>query len=142
MTLTPFITTESFLIPSLGLLLKMMLLLAFLAEGAEYGGENLIREESLEAESQEERTADTAGGKLNSQPEEEEQTSSTEQSSWDPEVEHAHMLNYMYTLSPHSFKGCKRRAFLSRNLKCPRLDSTALLLLLLANLAVVKVASC
>lgn len=103
MTLMPFITTESFLIPSLGLLLKIMLLLTFLAEGAEYGGENLIREESLEAESQEERTADTAGGKLNSQPEEEEQTSSTEQSSLDPEVEHAHMLNYMYTLSPHGF---------------------------------------
>lgn len=80
-----------------------MLLLAFLAEGAEYGGENLIREESLEAESQEERTADTAGEKLNSQPEEEEQTSSTEQSSLDPEVEHTHMLYYMYTLSPHGF---------------------------------------
>ncbi len=78
-------------------------LLAFLAEGAEYGGENLIREESLEAESLEERTADTAGGELNSQPEEEEQTSSTEQSSLDPEVEYAHMLNYMYTLSLHGF---------------------------------------
>uniref|UniRef100_A0A671S5Y7 Phosphodiesterase n=1 Tax=Sinocyclocheilus anshuiensis TaxID=1608454 RepID=A0A671S5Y7_9TELE len=49
-TLMPFITTESFLIPSLGLLLKMMFLLAFLAEGAEYGGENLIREESLEGD--------------------------------------------------------------------------------------------
>uniref|UniRef100_A0A672MQT7 Phosphodiesterase n=1 Tax=Sinocyclocheilus grahami TaxID=75366 RepID=A0A672MQT7_SINGR len=47
-------------------------------EGAEYGGENLIREESLEAESQEERTADTAGEKLNSQPEGEEQTSNEE----------------------------------------------------------------
>ncbi|KTF77067.1 hypothetical protein cypCar_00029655, partial [Cyprinus carpio] len=56
------------------------------AEGAEYGGENLIREESLEAESQEERILDTAGEKLNSQPGEEEQTSSTEQSSLDPEV--------------------------------------------------------
>lgn len=99
----PFITTESFMIPSLGLLLKIMLFLTFLAEGAEYGGVNLIREESLEAESLEERTADTAGGKLNSQPEEEEQTSSTEQSSLDPEVEYAHMLNYMYTLSLHDF---------------------------------------
>ncbi len=39
-------------------------------------------------------------------------------------------------------KGRQRRALLSRNLKCPRLDSTTLLLLLLANLAVVKVASC
>uniref|UniRef100_A0A671SQK9 Phosphodiesterase n=1 Tax=Sinocyclocheilus anshuiensis TaxID=1608454 RepID=A0A671SQK9_9TELE len=43
-----------------------------------YGGENLIREESLEAESQEERTPDTVGEKLNSQPEEEEQTSNEE----------------------------------------------------------------
>lgn len=75
--------------------LKMLLLLVFLAEGAEYGGENLIREESLEAESQEERTSDTAGEKINSQPEEEEQTSSAEQSSLDPEVEH------MHTLYPH-----------------------------------------
>lgn len=87
--------------PFFGSSLKMMFLLAFLAETAEYGGENLIREESLEAESQEERTPDTAGEKLNSQPEEEEQTSSTEQSSLDPEVEHAHMPNY--TLSPHGF---------------------------------------
>lgn len=39
-------------------------------------------------------------------------------------------------------KPCRRKAFLSYNLKCPHLDSTALLLLLLANLAVVKVASC
>lgn len=36
----------------------------------------------------------------------------------------------------------KRKAFLLRNLKCPHLDSTALPLFLLANLAVVKVASC
>lgn len=67
-----------------------MLLHAFLAEGVEYGGENLIREESVEAESQEESTSDTVGEKLNSQPEEEEQTSSTEQSSLDPEVERTH----------------------------------------------------
>lgn len=44
----------------------------------------------MEAESQEERTQDTVGEKLNSQPEEEEQTSSTEQSSLDPEVEGTH----------------------------------------------------
>ncbi|XP_042583468.1 cGMP-inhibited 3',5'-cyclic phosphodiesterase B-like [Cyprinus carpio] len=65
------------------------------AEGAEYGGENLIREESLEAESQEERTADAAGEKLNSQPEEEEQTSSTEQSSLDPEGDEEFRLDSM-----------------------------------------------
>ncbi|KAI2662721.1 cGMP-inhibited 3',5'-cyclic phosphodiesterase B [Labeo rohita] len=65
------------------------------AETAEYGGENLIREESLEAESQEERTPDTAGEKLNSQPEEEEQTSSTEQSSLDPEGDEEFRLDSM-----------------------------------------------
>ncbi|XP_057206291.1 cGMP-inhibited 3',5'-cyclic phosphodiesterase 3B [Triplophysa rosa] len=54
------------------------------AESAEYGAENLIREESLEAESQEERSSDTAGEKP-SQPEDEEQTSSPEQSSPDRE---------------------------------------------------------
>lgn len=65
------------------------------AEGAEYGGENLIREESLEAESQEERTSDTAGEKINSQPEEEEQTSSAEQSSLDPEGDEEFRLDLM-----------------------------------------------
>ncbi|XP_073764622.1 cGMP-inhibited 3',5'-cyclic phosphodiesterase 3B isoform X2 [Danio rerio] len=65
------------------------------ADGAEYGGENLIREESLEAESQEERTSDTAGEKVNSQPEEEEQTSSTEQSSLDPEGDEEFRLDLM-----------------------------------------------
>lgn len=68
----------------------MMLLLACLAEVAEYGGENLIREESVEAESQEERTPDTVEEKLNSQTEEEEQTSSTEQTSLDSEVKRTH----------------------------------------------------
>lgn len=67
----------------------MMLLLAFLAESAEYGVENLIREESLEAESQEERSSDTAREKP-SQPEDEEQTSSLEPSSPDREVERIH----------------------------------------------------
>lgn len=65
------------------------------AEGADYGGENLIREESLEAESQEERTPDTAEEKLNSQTEEEEQTSSTEQTSLDSEGNEEFRLDSM-----------------------------------------------
>ncbi|XP_073714948.1 cGMP-inhibited 3',5'-cyclic phosphodiesterase 3B [Misgurnus anguillicaudatus] len=63
------------------------------AESAEYGGENLIREESMEAESQEERTSDTTGEKQNSQPEDEAQTSSAEQSSLDREGEEEFRLD-------------------------------------------------
>ncbi|TRY66595.1 hypothetical protein DNTS_014343 [Danionella cerebrum] len=58
-------------------------------EGADYGGENLIREESLEAESQEEKTSEQTGEKVTSQLEEEEASSSTAQSSLDAEVEHS-----------------------------------------------------
>ncbi|XP_051501952.1 cGMP-inhibited 3',5'-cyclic phosphodiesterase 3B-like [Myxocyprinus asiaticus] len=65
------------------------------AEGVEYRGENLIREESMEAESLEEKTPDTAGIKLKSQTEEEEQTLSTKQSSPDPEGEEAFTLDPM-----------------------------------------------
>ncbi|XP_051988226.1 cGMP-inhibited 3',5'-cyclic phosphodiesterase 3B-like [Xyrauchen texanus] len=65
------------------------------AEGVEYRGENLIREESMEAESQEEKTPDTAGEKLKSQTKEEEQTLSTEQSSPDPEGEKEFILDPM-----------------------------------------------
>ncbi|XP_052001499.1 cGMP-inhibited 3',5'-cyclic phosphodiesterase 3B [Xyrauchen texanus] len=65
------------------------------AEGVEYGGENLIREESMEAESQEEKTPDTAAEKQKSQSEEEEQTSSTEQSSLHPEGDEEFALDPM-----------------------------------------------
>ncbi|CAM4521784.1 unnamed protein product [Leuciscus chuanchicus] len=65
------------------------------AEVAEYGGENLIREESVEAESQEERTPDTVEEKLNSQTEEEEQTSSIEQTSLDSEGNEEFRLDSM-----------------------------------------------
>ncbi|KAA0723240.1 cGMP-inhibited 3',5'-cyclic phosphodiesterase B [Triplophysa tibetana] len=54
------------------------------AESAEYGAENLIREESLEGESQEERSSDTAVEKW-TQPEDEERTSRPEHSSPDRE---------------------------------------------------------
>lgn len=63
------------------------------AESADYGGENLIREESMEAESQEERTSDTTGEKQNSQPEDEAQTSNAEQSSLDREGEEEFRLD-------------------------------------------------
>lgn len=63
------------------------------AESADYGGENLIREESMEAESQEERTSDTTGEKPNSQPEDEAQTSNAEQSSLDREGEEEFRLD-------------------------------------------------
>ena len=60
------------------------------AEGAEYGGDGLIREESVEAEAQGEGTAAAGKARERGQPEEEveeEEGSSVEQTPSEPEVQ-------------------------------------------------------